>query len=159
MPVSVPSIVTSLNRRTIAQCTHGEQVRDYLHVVDAAEACVAVLDTDVQGPINIASGQPVRLRDLAGYIARRFKADNLLRMGALHPPIDDPPLLGDGRKRNQELLELPPREFLEGRARTQFVEEVNNAAQVVVQKLVMNALVGNQALAALIRRHRFRVDH
>jgi nucleoside-diphosphate-sugar epimerase len=99
LPRFVPSIVTSLNKRTIAQCTHGDQVRDYLHVEDAAEACVAVLDTDVQGPINIASGQPVRLRDMAGYIARRFKSENLLRMGALRPPMDDPPLLvGDVRR-------------------------------------------------------------
>jgi nucleoside-diphosphate-sugar epimerase len=99
LPRFVPSIVTALNKRAVARCTHGEQIRDYLHVEDAAEACVAVLGTDVQGPINIASGQPVRLRDIAGYVARRLKSDNLLKLGAVPAAPDDPPMLvGDVRR-------------------------------------------------------------
>lgn len=93
LPRFIPSIVTSLNKRTVAPCTHGDQVRDYLHVEDAAEACVSTLETDIQGPINIASGQPVRLREMAGYVARRLKGEHLLRLGALSTAPDDPPLV------------------------------------------------------------------
>ena len=89
----VPSIVSSLNRGTAAPCTHGEQLRDYLHVEDAAEACVALLDSEVRGPVNVGSGRPSKLRDMAEHIARRMNAEELLRMGAIPVPLDDPPVV------------------------------------------------------------------
>jgi nucleoside-diphosphate-sugar epimerase len=93
LPRLVPSIVSSLKKQQPAKCTHGEQMRDYLHVEDVAGACVALLDTDVRGPVNIASGQPVTLRDIAEHIARRLNAEPLLRMGAVPAAPDDPPML------------------------------------------------------------------
>jgi nucleoside-diphosphate-sugar epimerase len=104
LPRFVPSLLSSLGSRNPARCTHGEQCRDYLHVEDAAEACVAVLDSDVRGPINIASGRPTRLRDMAEYIARRFEAEDLLRMGALPVALNDPPMVvGDVRRLTTDL--------------------------------------------------------
>ena len=104
----MPSIVSSLNKRSIARCTHGEQFRDYLHVEDAAEGCVAILDTDVRGPINVASGQPLKLRQMAEHIARRLNGEDLLQMGALPVAPDDPPLLvGDVRRLTTEVRWRP----------------------------------------------------
>ena len=104
LPRLVPSIVSSLNSRAIAKCTHGEQFRDYLHVDDVADACVALLDTDVNGPINIASGHAVRLRDIAEHIARRLNGEELLKLGALPVAPDDPPLIvGDVRRLTSEV--------------------------------------------------------
>ncbi len=46
-------------------CTLGKQSRDFLHVDDVADALVTVLEHDVTGTINIASGQSVQIKELA----------------------------------------------------------------------------------------------
>ena len=51
-----------------AACSHGRQVRDFLHVEDAGRASVALLASDVTGPVNIASGIPTAIADVAGAI-------------------------------------------------------------------------------------------
>jgi nucleoside-diphosphate-sugar epimerase len=66
----VPSIILSLLRGQRAQCTTGEQVRDFLYVEDAAAAVAAVARSTETGPVNIASGQPVRIRTLVETIGR-----------------------------------------------------------------------------------------
>jgi nucleoside-diphosphate-sugar epimerase len=93
LPRFVPSLVSSLIRREAVSCTHGEQIRDYLHVDDVAHAFVALLLSDVRGAVNIASGVPVRLREIAEYASRRLDAASLVKLGALTSPPDDPPLL------------------------------------------------------------------
>lgn len=54
----------------------GSATRDYLHVSDAVNAYLLVLDTaDLQGrAINFASGTNTRVRDIAEYIAAKFDA-------------------------------------------------------------------------------------
>lgn len=48
----------------------GEQIRDYLYVSDAAEALLTVAERGRPGDVvNVASGIPVRIRELAGRIA------------------------------------------------------------------------------------------
>jgi nucleoside-diphosphate-sugar epimerase len=54
----VSSVICSLLRGEAARCTHGNQLRDYLYVKDVAEAFIMILDNDIQGPVNIASGHP-----------------------------------------------------------------------------------------------------
>jgi len=44
---------------------HPGQRRDYLHVADVGRALVALLDREVQGAVNIGSGEGLALRDLA----------------------------------------------------------------------------------------------
>jgi nucleoside-diphosphate-sugar epimerase len=89
----VPSIITALLRGEPARCTHGRQVRDFLHVRDVADALVAVLASGVTGPVNIGSGQATTLEWVASEIARVIGRPDLLRIGALTPPPGDPPLL------------------------------------------------------------------
>ena len=61
----VPSTVKALLADKSAICRHGTHVRDYLHVHDAAEALVTLLESDVTGPVNVASGLPVTLEEIA----------------------------------------------------------------------------------------------
>lgn len=63
--------------------THGNQVRDLLHVADVAAALVALLDSDVCGAVNIASGLPVTLKELFGKIAELTGRGDLIEVGAL----------------------------------------------------------------------------
>src|SRR5207245_614301 len=51
----VSSVIRSLLRGERARCSHGQQIRDYLHVEDAAGALVALLESEVTGR---AAGRP-----------------------------------------------------------------------------------------------------
>jgi nucleoside-diphosphate-sugar epimerase len=71
--------VEPLLRGERAECRYGDHVRDFLHAADAAAAFVALLDSDVTGAVNIASGRPCSL----GLIARTI-AGKLSRPALLH---------------------------------------------------------------------------
>jgi nucleoside-diphosphate-sugar epimerase len=89
----VPSVVCSLLRNEPAQCTHGRQVRDFMHVEDVASAFVALLDSGVEGILNIGSGQPVSIRTIALTIAELIGAPELVAFGAIAAPRNDPAVL------------------------------------------------------------------
>ena len=65
----------------IALCRQGNQIRDFLHVSDAASAFVALLESKVCGPVNIASGSPVTLKDVVNKIAGKLDKRKLVRFG------------------------------------------------------------------------------
>ena len=65
----VPSVILNLLSNKEAPCSHGRQIRDFLYVKDVAAAFVALLVSDVRGPVNIASGKPVALKDIILSIA------------------------------------------------------------------------------------------
>ena len=78
----VPTVVRSLLQGEPAFCSSGDQVRDFLHVEDVAAAFVALLQSDLQGSINIASGIPCSIKDIATTIASEIGRPDLLRLGA-----------------------------------------------------------------------------
>ncbi len=82
----VPAVVNSLLDGRPAETTHGEQVRDYLYVGDAASALVGLLASDLSGPVNIGSGEGVRLKDLIAEIASQLGAEDRVRLGAVEAP-------------------------------------------------------------------------
>jgi len=83
------SVVRSLLRGEQAKCTHGRQIRDYLHVDDVASGIVSTLESDHSGAIDIASGERLAVGDLVKEIARQLDRHDLLRMGALPSPVHD----------------------------------------------------------------------
>jgi len=78
----VASVVRSLLLGEPALCSAGTQVRDFLHVEDVAAAFVALLESEVEGAINIASGIPITVRTLLEQIAEQIGRPELLRWGA-----------------------------------------------------------------------------
>jgi nucleoside-diphosphate-sugar epimerase len=109
----VPSVITSLLKGQKAVCTHGMQIRDYIHVKDVASAFVCLLESGVEGPVNIASGEPISLRSIIYTIADLIGARGLVDLGAIPAPEHEPPLLvADVRKLN-ELVGWRPRITLE----------------------------------------------
>ncbi len=115
----VASVIRSLLRGEEARCSHGQQVRDFLHVVDVADAFVALVDSDAAGPVNIASGSPKRLRDLVELVADEVGCRDLLRFGAVPTPPGEPPVLvADVRRLGEELGWVPRLSLEEGVAQT-----------------------------------------
>ena len=83
----VPSVVRALLAGQPAETTHGKQLRDYLYVGDLAEALATLVDGDLAGAINIASGRSVALGEIVREIARQMSREDLPRFGAIaaHP--------------------------------------------------------------------------
>lgn len=89
----VPSVVRGLLTRQPVECTHGRQIRDFLYIEDMAAAIVALLQSAVQGPVNIASGRPLSVADIVLALARRLGGANQIQFGALPLSPSEPPLL------------------------------------------------------------------
>lgn len=87
------SVIGSILRGEPALCTHGEQRRDYLYVGDVADALVRLLESDVTGPVNIASGEAPRLKELVMDVARKLGREDLVRLGAIAAPEGEAPLV------------------------------------------------------------------
>ncbi len=91
----VSSLTTALLSGSPARCSHGEQIREYLHVADAGE---------VTGAVNIASGRPVPVGPVIAGIADRTGGADLIEWGAVPTPPDDTPLIaGDVRLLSDEV--------------------------------------------------------
>lgn len=89
----VASITNALLRDEPAPCSTGDQIRDYLHVQDVAEALVALLESDSMGPVNVGSGQPVTIRHIVDRIAGVIGREDLIRAGAVPDNPNSPPLI------------------------------------------------------------------
>lgn len=87
----VSSVTRSLLAGREAACSVGTQIRDFLHVADVAAALVALLRSDVTGPVNIASGTPLTIRDLVLEIGEQIGRRDLVQLGALPLSPRDPP--------------------------------------------------------------------
>jgi nucleoside-diphosphate-sugar epimerase len=115
----VTSVIKTLLKGEKVRCTHGEQIRDFLHVYDVASAFVALVESSFEGPVNIASGQPVTLRDVIKLIAYHLDASKNLQFGALEVPENEPPLLvGDCRKIQNNINWHPSYNLTDGIAHT-----------------------------------------
>jgi nucleoside-diphosphate-sugar epimerase len=95
------------------ETTEGSQERDFLHVAEAAEALVGLLDSNVTGPINIASGECVPVRQVVETLGRISGRADLLAIGERPVPPDEPKRLAADVSRLKEELGFAPRYGLE----------------------------------------------
>jgi nucleoside-diphosphate-sugar epimerase len=108
----VPSVVNSLLRGEEALCSHGRQVRDFLYVKDAASALVALLGSGVNGPVNVASGRPRRLAEVARMVGDVLGRAELIRLGALPTAGGEPEIpIADVTRLREEVGWSPPPEL------------------------------------------------
>jgi nucleoside-diphosphate-sugar epimerase len=104
----VPSVVRAVLRGEVAACSHGRQVRDYLYVGDVADGLVVMLDSDIQGPINLGSGVPVTLRTIVAEIGTILGRPDLIRFGAVEARSNDVPLVVADTSRAASELDWRP---------------------------------------------------
>jgi len=87
----VPYLRAKLRAGEPAELTSGEQIRDYMDVRDAGRMIVEAALGTVQGPVNICSGVPTTIRQLAELIADEYGRRDLLHFGARPNNMVDPP--------------------------------------------------------------------
>ena len=75
----VASVILALLRGEVATCGNGTLVRDYSHAEDVAAAFVAILESPIEGPVNIGSGDGISLHDLVEKIAVKLDGSKLIR--------------------------------------------------------------------------------
>ena len=109
----VPSVIQSLLNYETAKCTHGNQIRDFLHVVDVADAFVTLLDSKVTGVVNIGSGKPVSIKELVIQIATLLGKEGDIRLGALPARENEPPFIVADTTRLQKEVRWCPKFSLE----------------------------------------------
>ncbi len=115
----VPSVILSLLKGARAACTDGRQLRDFLHVEDVASALAIILDSSVEGSVNIGSEEPVSIRAIVEIIARQLDASGRVDFGARQPaPTDAPVVIADVRRLRDEVGWTPRFSLNDGLATT-----------------------------------------
>lgn len=109
----VPVVVNGLLKGETVKLPPGEQVRDYLHIEDVAGAVCAVAASRLTGAVNIGSGQPVAVRDVALKIGEIIGRPELISLGALPQPPDDPMRIVADNSRLVQNTNWKPRYTLE----------------------------------------------
>ena len=81
----IPQMIQACRHQQHLSLTPGNQLRDYLYVNDAADACynIATLDDfPNQQIINIASGRSISIRDIGDVIVKKLGGSCFLNWGA-----------------------------------------------------------------------------
>jgi nucleoside-diphosphate-sugar epimerase len=89
----VSSTISSILNGSFATCGNPGLVRDYLHAEDVASAFVALLECELQGPVNIGSGHGVALRDVVTLIGQKLGAVDRVRILSPRTASDSEPAL------------------------------------------------------------------
>jgi nucleoside-diphosphate-sugar epimerase len=99
----VAYVVQSLLKGEPAFCSDGLQVRDFMYVKDVASAFVSLLTSEVQGPVNIALGNPVSVREVLNEISQQTGRPDLLRLGARDSRPEPARIWADARRLKEEV--------------------------------------------------------
>ena len=116
-------VLASVARGAVAgepvACSSGRQIRDFLYVDDVASAFAALVDSPVEGSLDIGSGEGVPLRDVLLDLERLAGREGLVRLGEA-PERDGEPasIVADARRLRSELGWQPELELREGLERT-----------------------------------------
>lgn len=86
----VPTVILALLAGREALLTSGEQQRDFLHVEDVASAIGTAAQSSLDGVVNIGSGVPVRVAEMASKIGAMVGRPALVRLGARPNDPNDP---------------------------------------------------------------------
>ena len=95
----VPEVINSLLLQEKARCSDGEKIRDFMYVEDVASAFTSLLASDLNGAVNIASGESVTLKKIGELILNQIGGNGKLDFGALVNREGEPLILTADIKR------------------------------------------------------------
>jgi nucleoside-diphosphate-sugar epimerase len=105
----VASVIINLLSGREALCTHGGQIRSFLHVQDVGAAFAALLRSDVEGAVNVGSGDRISIAELLEQVAGKIGRPDLLKLGARTTPPGEPHILVPDITRLQDEAGFRPR--------------------------------------------------
>lgn len=86
----VGDLIAGLRAGREVPCTDGTQRRDFMSAADIGRALALLVASDVAGPVNVATGEAVAVARLVRHVANRIGRPELVRLGAIERPADDP---------------------------------------------------------------------
>lgn len=87
----VAYIHSKLKQGQPVELTSGNQIRDYLDVAEAGKIIADVaLQSSYSGPVNVCSGIPISVKQLALQIAANYQGERLLHFGKRPDNLTDP---------------------------------------------------------------------
>ena len=89
----VSDLVSGLAAGRRVPCSDGLQQRDFLHAADVGAALALIAGSDLEGPVNVASGETVAVRAVIEEVAAILDRRALVDLGALPRAAGDPPRL------------------------------------------------------------------
>lgn len=111
----IPELIVNCLRGGPIKTTEGEQTREFNYVSNVVDALVmaAEYDGEIEGPVNIAAGEEVPIRDLVKKIAELTGTSAEIQIGALpYRPTEIWRMYADST-RAREILKWEPRVSLE----------------------------------------------
>ena len=115
----IPFVIKSLLKKKVAPCSKGDQIRDFLYVEDMASAFVSLLDSNIEGVINMGSGDPISLAEIVHSIAKKLNGEDLAQLGKVPTAKNDPPrIVADINRLKKEVNWQPHHSLDEGLNKT-----------------------------------------
>jgi nucleoside-diphosphate-sugar epimerase len=100
----VSSITRSLLAGEVAPTSEGSQQRDFLHTEDVGAAFASLLDSSVEGAVNIGSGEATPVSRVVELIGEATGRPDLIRRGELELRPGEPPVLvAEARRLREEV--------------------------------------------------------
>lgn len=115
----VPLVILSLLENAPFRPRGGSQVRDYLPVEDVAEALRLLMESEAHGPVNIGSGMPISVLELARQIGSLMGRPDLIEAAKAADDAGGPALIcADNRHLQAHTAWRPPVSLEGGLTRT-----------------------------------------
>jgi len=114
----IPALIRALLAGRQFPASAGEQVRDYLHVEDVANALILLTEKQVNGIYNIASGRPISIRQLMENIGEITGRSDLIKFGDIAYRVWDPMFICGDNQRLRSLGWRPQYSLKNGLSRT-----------------------------------------
>lgn len=109
----IPHVILHLLQKKEAACSHGQQIRDFMHVSDIGDALAALLDSELTGAINTASGAPVKIQEVVQLLGEQLTEEKLIKLGAIADALHSPPSIVANINRLKTELKWKPKLSLE----------------------------------------------
>lgn len=95
-------IIKSLRENKEVNIVNGDFVRDYMYAKDIAGAFAKFVDSNIEGTVNICTGQGISLKDYALTIAKKLGKENLVNIN--YENLDQPMfIVGDNSRLKNEV--------------------------------------------------------
>jgi nucleoside-diphosphate-sugar epimerase len=111
----VSSAIISLLKEAEFLASAGDQIRDFADSRDVAAGFVALLDSDVTGDVNIASGEPVTVASVLTKVGEILDRRDLVKLGERPKQQGEPARLVASVKRLREEVKFSPESNLDTR--------------------------------------------
>ena len=86
----IPKTVLRLLRQEFVVVDAGGEIRDFLHVEDIANAIASLVQRQVDGAVNVASGQPTSIRAVIEEVAGYLEAQDRVVFQATRQSVESP---------------------------------------------------------------------